>query len=132
MLRSIGSVTFLALLMVGCGGGGGTSGGGGGGASSPPPPPPINRYTVGGTVSGLQGSGLAVQVVVPGSVCGRGCYPHPGHNVGPPLQITSNGPFTFDVDYSGSMGDRTTAFISHQPYPPYQICLMHNAPYNMQ
>src|ERR1700690_2768613 len=33
MLRSIGSVTFLALFMVGCGGGGG------GGASSEQPPP---------------------------------------------------------------------------------------------
>ena len=56
MLRSIGSVTFLALFMVGCGGGGG---GEGGGASSPPPPPPI--YTVGGTVTGLAGSGLVLR-----------------------------------------------------------------------
>src|SRR5437879_10753566 len=62
MLRSIGSVTFLALFMVGCGGGGGTSGGGTGGTSSPPPPPPINGYTVGGTVSGLVGSGLTLEV----------------------------------------------------------------------
>src|SRR6266478_1589084 len=52
MLRSIGSVTVLALLMVGCGGGGGDSG-------SPPPPP---SYTVGGTVSGLAGSGLALAI----------------------------------------------------------------------
>jgi 6-phosphogluconolactonase len=63
MLRSIGSVTFLALFMVGCGGGGGTSGGGtsGGGTSgaSSPPPPPI-EYTLGGTVTGLSGSGLVL------------------------------------------------------------------------
>ncbi len=59
MLRSIGSVTFLALLMVGCGGGGGDSG-------SPPPPPPPHGYTIRGTVSGLQGSGSVLQIVDPG------------------------------------------------------------------
>ena len=36
MLRSIGSVTFLALLMVGCGGGDSSS-------SPPPPPQPRTR-----------------------------------------------------------------------------------------
>lgn len=45
MLRTIGLVTSLAFLMVGCGGGGG------GGASS---------YTVGGTVTGLSGPGLVL------------------------------------------------------------------------
>jgi 6-phosphogluconolactonase (cycloisomerase 2 family) len=50
----------FALLLVGtlaaCGGGGG---GGGGGGTTPPPPA---TYTVGGTVSGLTGSGLVLQV----------------------------------------------------------------------
>src|ERR1700690_2791390 len=162
MLRSIGSVTFLALLMVGCGGGGdsgphtytiggtvtGLSGPGlvlqnGGGDDLPisasgaftfatrmpsstsyavivksSPTSPMQAclvpdgvgtiaaknvtnvsvtcergYTVGGTVSGLQCPGLVLQVVVPGKG-GLGCrfYPcPPGYNVGPPLQITSNG-----------------------------------------
>jgi len=73
MLRSIGSVTFLALFMVGCGGGGGT-----GGASSPPPPPPINGYTVGGTVTGLAGSGLVLN-----------------SDFGGDLAVSASGSFTF-------------------------------------
>ena len=48
MLRSIGSVTFLARFMVGCGGGGGGSGAGGNGTT----------YSIGGSVTGLTGSGL--------------------------------------------------------------------------
>jgi len=47
MLRSIGSVTFLALVLVGCGGG----------SDNPPPA----TYTVGGTVTVLSGSGLVLQ-----------------------------------------------------------------------
>jgi 6-phosphogluconolactonase (cycloisomerase 2 family) len=66
MLRLIGSVTFLALLMVGCGGGD---------ASSPPPPP---TYTVGGAVSGLTGSGLMLQI-----------------NAGDLLAVSKAGAFTF-------------------------------------
>src|SRR5262249_50956344 len=54
MLRSIGPVAFLALLMVGCGGGG---------SSSTQPPPPAS-YTIGGTVSGLSGSGLVLQNII--------------------------------------------------------------------
>jgi len=69
MLRSIGSVTFLALLMVACGGGGG-------GASSPPPPPAT--YTVGGTVTGLSGPGLVLQ-----------------NGGGDDLPISASGAFTF-------------------------------------
>ena len=38
MLRSIGSVTFLALLMVGCGGGGGGTGN--------PNPPPVADFSL--------------------------------------------------------------------------------------
>ena len=163
MLRSIGSVTFLALLMVGCGGGGdsgpptytiggtvtGLSGPGlvlqnGGGVdlpisasgaftfatrmpsgtsyavivkSSPTSPRQAclvadgvgtiaaknvtnvsvtceSGHTVGGTVSGLQGSGLVLQFVVPGTgggPPGHGITGHPGYNVGPRLQIGSTG-----------------------------------------
>ena len=66
MLRLIGSVTFLALVMVGCGGGD---------ASSPPPPP---TYTVGGAVTGLIGSGLMLQI-----------------NAGDLLAVSKAGAFTF-------------------------------------
>ena len=65
MLRSIGSVTFLALLMVGCGGG----------ASSPSPPA---TYTVGGTVTGLSSSGLVLS-----------------SDFGGDLAVSASGSFTF-------------------------------------
>jgi 6-phosphogluconolactonase (cycloisomerase 2 family) len=202
MLRSIGSVTFLALLMVGCGGGSDST--------SPPPPPAtytvggmvtgltgsglvlqtnagdlvavskagaftftnqlgsgaaytvtvetqpntpaqncivtngsgtvgtasintvavacstVAGYTVGGTVSGLVGSGLTLQIDHPG---GRG---HPGHNVGPPVPITSNGPFTlggaYPATYSG--GDRVE--VTQQPSSPTQQCVINNAAVSIQ
>ena len=56
MLRSIGSVTFLALLVVACGGGSS------GGASSEQSPPPLTTYSIGGAVTGLTGSGLVLQI----------------------------------------------------------------------
>ena len=56
MLRSIGSVTFLALLMVARGGGSS------GGASSEQSPPLLTTYSIGGTVTGLTGSGLVLQI----------------------------------------------------------------------
>jgi 6-phosphogluconolactonase (cycloisomerase 2 family) len=61
MWRSIGSVTLLALLMVGCGGGGGGS-------------PPAG-YTVGGTVIGLTGSGLVLTSDFGGDLPVRGSGP---------------------------------------------------------
>ena len=54
MLRSIGSVTGLALLLVACGGGGDS------GPATPVTPPPPATYTVSGTVTGLAGSGLVL------------------------------------------------------------------------
>ena len=69
MLRSIGSMTFLALLMVGCGGG----------DSGSPPPPPAT-YTVGGTVTGLTGSGLVLT-----------------SDFGGDLGVSASGPFTFST-----------------------------------
>jgi 6-phosphogluconolactonase len=122
---------FAALLLGACGGGGGSGGGASSppppvGASSPPPPPPPATYTVGGTVSGLVGSGLTLQIDDPG---GRG---HPGHNVGPPVPITSNGPFTlggaYPATYSG--GDRVE--VTQQPSSPTQRCVVGNAAINTQ
>jgi 6-phosphogluconolactonase len=82
-------------------------------------------YTLRGTISGLQGSGLELQIVDPGT---RGSYGggHPGHNVGPPLQITSNGPFTI-VESPPTASEGLIAVISRQPASPSQFCLMHNA-----
>src|SRR5271165_1215983 len=122
MLRSIGSVTFLALLMVACGGGGGS-------ASSPPPPPLTNGYTVGGTVSGLQGSGLTLVTCSPHfggyTTHGGGCTTH-GE-----LQIGANGAFTLDSAYpAGPLGDYVV--ITNQPSSPTQNCVISNAKVSSQ
>ncbi len=109
MLRLIGSVTFLALFMVGCGGGGGTSGGGTSGASSPPPPPPIG-YTLGGTVTGLSGSGLVLNW-------------NDGFNGG--LAVSASGLFTFSTPLPDG-----TAFnvrvLSQPTSSPAQYCQVAN------
>jgi hypothetical protein len=72
---SLGSVL---VLLAACGGGGG---GGGGGTTAPPP---AVFYTVGGTVSGLTGSGLVLR-----------------NNGGNDLVITGDGPFTFTDAVAG-------------------------------
>jgi len=134
MLRSIGSVTFLALLMVGCGGGGGTSGGGTGGASSPPPPPPINRYTVGGTVSGLVGSGLALAICRFQIVQSRG----PGGGrarvlvCDRPLQVSASGAITLGGVYPAMYSGPDFVGVTQQPSSPTQRCVVGNATINIQ
>src|SRR5437879_12106874 len=64
--------------------------GGGGDASSPPPPPPPNGYTVGGTVSGLAGSGLTLEL------CSGNRQSFKCHSS---LQVGANRAFTFDSIY---------------------------------
>lgn len=68
MWRSIISVTFVALFIVGCGG-----------SDSGPPSTPAT-FTVGGTVSGLSGPGLVLQ-----------------SNFGGDLAISASGSFTFST-----------------------------------
>ncbi|MGH8287506.1 MAG: lactonase family protein [Steroidobacteraceae bacterium] len=77
-------MAIVALALAGCGGGGGGSGGGG---TTPPPPPPPTTYSIGGTVSGLTGTGLVLQ-----------------DNGGDNLSVTANGAFTFatKVDSGGA------------------------------
>src|ERR1700736_5268515 len=78
-----------------------------------------NGYTVGGTVSGLVGSGLVLQISAPS-------YGYPD-NVSPPLHINSNGPFTFDFV---SPGNTSGTFVrighGHQPASPTQLCVVNN------
>jgi 6-phosphogluconolactonase len=105
MLRSIGPVTVLALLMVGCGGGGS--------ASSPPPPPPPATSTVGGTVSGLVGSGLTLGIC-PGS-SSKGGYPTPCHSL---VQVGTNGAFTLPA------GPASDYVVAQQPSSPTQRCVI--------
>jgi 6-phosphogluconolactonase len=97
MLRSIGSVTFLALFMVGCGGGGG-------GDSGPPPP---TTYTVGGTVTGLSGSGLVLQ-----------------NGGGDDLPISASGAFTFATRMPS--GTSYSVTIKTSPAAPHQDCQIAN------
>ena len=90
-------------------------------------------YTVGGTVSGLQGSGLVLQLFAPGGHAPGpgGGYSHPGHNVGPPLQISSNGPFTFGIvlpEDSVSL----PVLLTQQPASPTQLCVIRHAGIEMQ
>jgi len=97
MLRFIGSVTFLALFMVGCGGGGGESGGGGS----------LVTYSIGGTVTGLTGSGLVLQT-----------------NAGDLVAVSAAGAFTF-TNQIGS-GAAYTVTVKTQPSAPAQNCIVTN------
>lgn len=90
---SVRGVPLLLALFVltACGGGGGNSG---------PPPSP---HTIGGTVSGLKGSGLLLQ-----------------DNGGDTLKISGNGNFTFATSVAG--GDPFNVTVSTQPTNPSQTC----------
>jgi 6-phosphogluconolactonase len=96
MLRLIGSLTGLVLLLDACGGGGGNSG---------PPPPPVT-YTVGGTVTGLAGSGLVLQ-----------------NNAGGDLAVSAS-VFTFATGLSTSSTYAVT--VKTQPSAPAQNCIVTN------
>jgi 6-phosphogluconolactonase len=95
-----GAVGLLALALAGCGGGGG----GGGGGSSPPPPP--TTYSIGGTVSGLTGTGLVLQ-----------------DNGGDNLSVTANGSFTFTTKINAG-GTYSVAVLTQ---PSGQTCTVTNA-----
>src|SRR5882672_12280108 len=101
MLRSIGMVTGLAFLMVGCGGGSGA------GASSAPPPPPPATYSIGGTVTGLTGSGLLLQT-----------------NQGDVVAVSAAGTFTFAIQVGTGAGYTVT--VNTQPSAPAQDCTVTN------
>ena len=129
MLRSIGSVTLLALFMVGCGGGDGIptgiddGSGGGGGASNSPQPPPPNWYTVGGTVSGLVGSGLTLAIcTVHGG--GPGLHIPSCHNL---QQVSANGTYILDSVYPVDYLSHDSVSITQQPSSPPQRCVISNA-----
>jgi 6-phosphogluconolactonase len=83
-----------------------------------------NGYTVGGTVSGLVGSGLVLQIAAPG-------YGRP-EGASPPLYIDSNGAFTFDLVYPGNASNGTFVRINRQPASPTQRCVVHNAQISVQ
>ena len=88
--------TFVVLALAGCGGGGG--GGGGGPAAS---------YAIGVTVSGLNGTGLSLQV-----------------NGGGDLAITTNGAATFST--SLATGSTYSLTVKNLPVSPAQVCVVSN------
>src|SRR5437868_4147208 len=80
----------------------------GGGDSGPPPPPPPATYTIGGTVTGLTGSGL---------------FLHPGF--GNALPVSAAGTFTFATRMLS--GTSYSVFVAAQPSSPTQYCSVANA-----
>ncbi len=113
-LRRAALLLLLPIAVASCGGGGG--GGGGfvffppppadGGGTPPPPTPPGPEpatYTVGGSVSGLAGSGLVLQQA--GSA---------------DLAIAADGPFVF-ADRR-TQGTAYAVTVKQQPANPWQTC----------
>ena len=67
-----------------------------------PPPPPPPAFTIGGTIDGLQGSGLVLS------------------NLGAELPVSGNGSFTFPGTASG--GQPYEVNVKTQPHTPDQVC----------
>ncbi len=87
------AVGIAALALAACGGGGG-----GGGGNSPPPP---TTYSIGGSVTGLSGTGLVLQ-----------------DNGGDNLSVTQNGVFTFATKVASGAGYNVTVMTQ----PSGQTC----------
>src|SRR5262245_55965861 len=91
------------LALAACGGGGGGSGGGGGGGGGGG----STSYTVGGSVSGLSGSGLVLQ-----------------NSGASNLSVAANGNFTFATSVNASAP--YTVSVLTQPSNPAQTCTVSN------
>ena len=100
---SLALTIAVPLMLASCGGGGdgGRSGGGGDASPAPPPTAPPEsapKFTVGGTVTGLAGSGLVLQ-----------------NNAGDDLAVGADGSFSFatsldnGADYSVTVKTQPTA-----------------------
>jgi hypothetical protein len=96
LVRVVTCLTLLAsaLLLSACSGGGG----GGGGTGGPPA-----TYTVGGSVSGVQGTGLVLQ-----------------NNLGNDLSVPSSGIFVFTTAIP--TGGAYSVTVKTQPTNPWQTC----------
>jgi hypothetical protein len=81
-------------------------GGSGGGSSTSPPPPPAN-FTIGGSISGLSGTGLVLQ-----------------NNGGNNLSMSANGSFTFGAAIAN--GGAYNVTVLTQPANPTEICSVTN------
>jgi 6-phosphogluconolactonase len=107
LLRPAAALVVL-LSVAACGGGGG--GGGAAPAPNPPtpnPPDPSTSRTIGGTVTGMMGTGLMLQ-----------------NNGGDNLAIGANGPFTFATTVA--QGNAYSVSVLTQPSNPQQTCVVSN------
>lgn len=108
--RALGIVSML--LLAACGDGHDGSGSSGGNSAGPNPTAPNNptasTFTVGGTVTGLNGSGLVLQ-----------------NNGGDNLAISANGGFTFAT--AVVTGGGYTVTVLTPPSNPDQTCGVANA-----
>lgn len=95
----IAATTLCTLALAACGGGGG----GTSTSNSSAPPPPPATYTIGGSVSGLSGTGLVLQ-----------------DNGGDNLAVSGNGAFTFKTSVSSGAAYAVT--VMTQPSSPTQTC----------
>jgi 6-phosphogluconolactonase (cycloisomerase 2 family) len=105
LLRPAAALVVL-LSVAACGGGGGGSTP----APNPPtpnPPNPSTGRTIGGTVTGMIGSGLVLQ-----------------NNGGDNLAISANGPFTFATTIA--QGNAYNVSVLTQPSNPQQTCVVTN------
>jgi hypothetical protein len=93
-------VAVLLLSVAACGGGSSGDGGGGGGGGGP------TTYTVGGTVSGLSGTGLKIR------------------NNTTDLDVTGNGGFMFPAGLASAATYDVT--VVAQPGTPTQVCTVAN------
>lgn len=89
---------MLSLSLTACGGGGGSSGSSGSSSTT---------YTIGGTVSGLDGAGLVLQ-----------------NNGSDDLAINSNGSFSFDTELVN--GESYYVSVATNPTSPAQVCSVSN------
>ncbi len=98
--RAVTSLIFVSVLLAACGGGGG----GGSAITAPPPPPPPSTYTIGGSISGLTGSGLVLQ-----------------DNAGDNLSVAAKAAsFTFTTAVASGAAYAVTVLT--QPTNPAQTC----------
>ena len=95
----LGATAVVALALTACGGGGGSSGG-----STPPPPPPT-QYSIGGSVTGLTGTGLVLQ-----------------NNAGDNLTVAKSGTFTFATKVNSGAAYAVTVMTQ----PSGQTCTVSN------
>ncbi len=115
------SAEILLATLAACGGGG----------YSPAPPasgggsdPSSATHTVGGTVSGLLGSGLTLQLYQQG-------YGAKPVFISNPLEINANGAFVFGEVFPDHI---RTAYVElkHQPVSPAQECVVRDGTVNVQ